>query len=91
MLLARSDSQGEVVEAHRPQREGPGQEAHVGEEHADGLLEGGELLQDRRGLDQLPVRLGLLDLQPHAGTHTHTQHNRTQQRFSHQQGNAEGL
>lgn len=55
-------SQGEVVEAHRPQGEGSGQETHVREQNSDGLLEGGQLLEDRGRLDQLPVRLRLLDL-----------------------------
>lgn len=55
-------SQGEVVEAHRPQGEGPRQEAHVCEQHADGVLEGGQFLEDRGRLNQLPVRLRLLDL-----------------------------
>lgn len=55
-------SQGEVVEAHRPQGEGPRQEAHVREQNPDGVLEGGQFLEDRRRLDQLPVRLRLLDL-----------------------------
>lgn len=55
-------SQGEVVEAHRPQGEGPRQEAHVCEQNPDGVLKGGQFLQDRRRLDQLPVRLRLLDL-----------------------------
>lgn len=55
--------QGEVVEAHGPQGEGPGQETHVREQDSDGVLEGGEFLQDRRRLDELPVRLRLLDLE----------------------------
>lgn len=56
-------SQGEVVEAHGPQSEGPGQETHVCEQNPDGVLEGGQLLEDRGRLDQLPVRLRLLDLE----------------------------
>lgn len=51
-----------MVEADGPQGEGAGQQAHVSEEHADGLLEGGQLLQNRRRLDQLPVGLRLLHL-----------------------------
>lgn len=32
------------------------------EQNPDGVLEGGQFLEDRRRLDQLPVRLRLLDL-----------------------------
>ena len=59
--------QGQVVEAHGPQGEGPGQQAHVREQNPDGVLELGQLLQDRRRLDQLPVRLRLLDLKRGVG------------------------
>lgn len=57
------NSQGQVVESHRPQGEGAGQQAHVREENPDGVLELGQLLKDGRRLDQLPVGLRLLDLQ----------------------------
>lgn len=55
-----------MVESHRPQGEGPGQQAHVCEQNPDGVLELGQLLKDGRRLDQLPVGLRLLDLQPEA-------------------------
>lgn len=51
-----------MVEAHGPQGEGPGQKTHVCEQNPDGVLEGGEFLEDRGRLDQLPVCLRLLDL-----------------------------
>ena len=51
-----------MVEAHGPQGEGSGQEAHVCEQDADGVLEAGQFLEDGRRLDQLPVGLRLLDL-----------------------------
>lgn len=51
-----------MVEAHRPEGEGSGQQAHMREKHADGILKGGQLLQNRRRLDQLPVGLRLLNL-----------------------------
>lgn len=37
------------------------------EQNADGLLKRGEFLEDRRGLDQLPVRLRLLHLEKDGG------------------------
>lgn len=51
-----------MVEAHGPQGEGPGQETHMCEQNSDGVLEGRQFLEDRGRLDQLPVRLRLLDL-----------------------------
>lgn len=56
-----------MVESHRPQGEGPGQQAHVREQDPDGVFKLGELLEDGRGLDQLPVGLRLLDLQQPEG------------------------
>lgn len=52
-----------MVESHRPQGEGPRQQAHVREQNPDGVLELGQLLEDGGRLDQLPVALRLLDLQ----------------------------
>lgn len=63
VIGARPDSQREVVEAHGPQGEGSGQQTHVREQDSDGVLEAGQLLEDGGRLDQLPVRLRLLDLQ----------------------------
>ena len=54
--------QGEVVEAHSSQGESSGQQTHVREQDPDRILEAGQFLEDRRRLDQLPVRLRLLDL-----------------------------
>lgn len=54
--------QGEVVEAHGPQGESSGQQTHVREHDPDGVLEAGQFLEDGGRLDQLPVRLRLLDL-----------------------------
>lgn len=51
-----------MVEAHSPQGEGSGQETHMCEQNSDRVLEAGEFLEDRRSLNQLPVRLRLLDL-----------------------------
>lgn len=65
-----------MVEAHGPQGEGPGQETHVCEQDADGVLEGGEFLEDRGRLDELPVRLRLLDLQETAEERLHGEQTR---------------
>ncbi len=51
-----------MVEAHSPQGEGSGQETHMCEQNSDRILEAGQFLEDRRRLNQLPVRLRLLDL-----------------------------
>lgn len=55
--------QGEVVESDSPQGEGPGQKTHMCEQNADGILKCGQFLEDRRGFNQLPVSLRLLDLE----------------------------
>lgn len=60
-------SQCEVVEAHSPQSERSGQKTDVCEEDADGLLKVGEFLEDGRRLDELTVRLRLLDLENKSG------------------------
>lgn len=52
-----------MVEAHSPQGEGSGQETHMCEQNSNRVLEAGQFLEDWRRLNQLPVSLGLLDLE----------------------------
>lgn len=58
-----------MVEADGAQREGSSQQADVCEENSDGRLKVGQLLQDGRRFDELPVCQWLLHLK-HTPSHS---------------------